>query len=208
MLRLLGSGFPMDETWDAVLPAPARPLGTGARAPQDRGRAGASSSSRPRQRVRAAATSGAAHARGPAIQQEDDAARRRPRRSRRRARWRTRRRPRRAENPCRRTRRTRRSRTPTSPSPTIMPEASSTPSCLVASGSRAALGALVEIPADDRADHDHQRALRRQVDAEAHRERRKMRRLRHAAQHFVDDDQHDADAHRRCGSGSSRRCSG
>ena len=80
-----------------------------------------------------------------------------------------------------------------SPSPTIMPEASSTPSCLVGLRLRAPLGVPVEEVPRHRAHHHHERALRRQVDAEPHGERRQVRAARQPAQQCVGGDDHHAD---------------
>src|SRR5213592_3020032 len=60
--------------------------------------------------------------------------------------------------------------TPITLSPTIKPEASSTPSCFAASG-RTLRSALVKEPAGDRADHDHQSALRRQINSKTNGQR-------------------------------------
>ena len=59
-------------------------------------------------------------------------------------------------------------------------------------GLGSAIGALIEEPTDNRADHDHQRALRRQINSEPDRQRRNTHVFRRARKDFVQ--QNDADA--------------
>mgnify|MGYP003693721443 CR=1 FL=1 len=61
--------------------------------------------------------------------------------------------------------------TPIVLSPTINPDASNTPQLLGRLGLWRSVGAAIEQPAHNRADNDHQRALRRQINSETNRER-------------------------------------
>ena len=78
-------------------------------------------------------------------------------------------------------------------SPTIKPDASSTPSCFVPSGLRRAIGAAIEELADDRADHDHERARGRQINSEPDREWRNAHVFRRLGKNCIEHDDGDAD---------------
>ena len=83
--------------------------------------------------------------------------------------------------------------TPMMPSPTIKPDASKTPSCLVASGFGVRSARLIEKPTDDCSDDNHQRALRRQINSKTHRQRRNAHVFGRASQNFVEHNNSDAD---------------
>ena len=79
------------------------------------------------------------------------------------------------------------------PSPTIIPDASNTPSCFVASGLGGAVSAPIEQPPGNGSDHDHQSALRGQINAEADRQRWNAHVLGRAREDFVQQDDTNAD---------------
>ena len=74
----------------------------------------------------------------------------------------------------------------------------------VASGLGRAICAPIKEPASNRADDNHQRALRRQINPEAHCKRRNAHVFCRARENLVQENDADADQCRRFGSGSNR----
>ena len=96
-------------------------------------------------------------------------------------------------------------RTPNRLSPTIRPDATSVPSRSARAGILDVLRGLLVPRRDDGADDDRERRGHRQVDADAHRERRDAQ-LLHRAERGVERDEAGADERGRCRSSSSRGC--